>query len=149
MRGYSNSRTISKPLQMTVGDFLMKVSPALIFVAIALASNFAWAEDRSPLGVEWRCMQQYDENFHVLCIPEQSGAGSVAAEATGGIVKASLARGGNMRAVAGTDLTDAFFTTDHRVPLYAPPRDKRMIGELLQMVLCDKAPRCTVIYRGI
>ena len=148
MHRYSKSRTASELLQMSKVLFFGKLSPAIILVAIAFASNFALAQNLTLLGVEWQCLQQYDEKFHVLCVPEQTGVGSVAPEALGGMVKTSLSRGGHMRPLAGTDLRDEFFSTDQKVPLFAPPRDRVMIRDLLQQVLCDQAPRCSVIYRG-
>jgi hypothetical protein len=148
MNCYSKNRSTSAPVQMTKVQFLRKLLPAIVFVATASASNFAAAHDISPLGVEWQCIQQYDESFNVLCIPEPAIPGDVAPEAPGGRIETSLLRAGDLRPAARRGLTKEFFETDQSVPLHVPPRDKAKVNYLLQMVLCDSAPRCSVNYRS-
>jgi hypothetical protein len=119
-----------------------------VLLAAALGSSHIAAQDLSQPGVEWQCLQKFDEFFHILCVPEPTGAGSIAPEALGGIVDAPSARRTSMRPVATVRRDEAFFTTDQLVPLYAPPRDRALVSQLLQSVLCDQAQRCSVIYHG-
>ena len=133
---------------MTEIHFLRNLSAAIVLIVTATGSNLASAQDVPPLGVEWQCFQQYDESFNIECIPEPAVPGGVAPEAPGGIVEASLLRAGGMRPAARSHFTEAFFTTDQKVPLYSAPRDKVMVNYLLQTMLCDTAPRCSVKYRS-
>lgn len=132
---------------MTKVQFLKLVSLVIVVVVTVIGSNVVSAQDVSPLGVEWQCVQQYDEYYHILCIPRPTGD-SVAPKTRGDIVKASLPGGGNLRADAERGLTEVLSAEARSVPMFAQPKDKVMVGLLLETVLCDSAPRCSVSYRG-
>jgi hypothetical protein len=139
MNCYSNSKPGSHLVRMSAVDVLKKVSLALFLVLSAANGNPALAQDGAPLGVQWRCVQQYDEVFNILCIPAPAGDGS--------FVPASLRGGDGMPPAPERGVAEEFLTRAQSVPLYARPSDKDMVGILLQSVLCDTAPRCTVSYR--
>jgi hypothetical protein len=132
----------------TNARLLRKLRPAILLVVTAISSNFSSAGEIAPLGVEWRCVQQYDEFFHVQCAPKPTGFGSAALEASDDIVKASLPGAGELRPVAERGLAEVFSADAWSVPLYSRPRDMVMVNQLLQSVLCNTAPRCSVSYRS-
>jgi len=146
----TTSRSASELAQeKTNARLLRKLWPAIALVVSAISSSFAAAGEISPLGVEWRCVQQFDEYFHVVCAPRPSGFGSVAPEASDDIFKASRPGAREMRPVAERGLAEVFAADAWSVPLYSRPRDMLKVNQLLQSVLCNNAPRCSVSYRGL
>lgn len=147
MKCYSTCKAVTGLAQTTKVHFLKTLSLAIVFVVTAVGSNFAFARDMRPSGVEWRCVQQHDEAFNVLCFPKPTGFGSAALEAPAPIVKASLPGKVEMRPVAERGLEDVFAEDAWSVPLHSPPRDMVMVNQLLQSMLCNTAPNCSVSYR--
>jgi hypothetical protein len=132
----------------TNARLLRKLWPAILLVVTAISGNFAAAGEISPLGVEWRCVQQFDEYFQVMCAPRPTGFGSVALEASDDIIKTSPPAARDMRPVAERGLAEVFAADAWSVPLYSRPRDMLKVNQLLHSVLCNNAPRCSVSYRG-
>ena len=146
MNYHANTNSTSDSARATGVRILKKMSPFILLALTAIASNIASAQDARPLGVEWKCVQQNDELFHVLCIPKPTG--NVAPEELGAIVKASLPERGDMQPVAKRGLAQMLTAEPLSVPLYSRPSDKVMVGYLLQTVLCDAVPNCSVNYRS-
>jgi hypothetical protein len=123
------------------------LAPAIVLVVAAVGSDVASAQSMTPSGVEWQCVQQNDEFFHVLCMPKPTGDGGVVPSEPGGIISVSRPGRGDMRAVGERGLAEVFSAKAWRVPLYVQPSDELKVSRLLQSVLCDTAPYCSVRYR--
>jgi len=148
MNCYSPSRSVSNRAQKTEVHFLKLLSSAIVLVVTSLGSSYASAQNMTQLGVEWQCVQQRDESFNVLCFPKPTGFGRVALEAPGEFVKTSRPGSRDMRSVAERGLDEVYSSDAWSVPLHSPPRDMVMVRQLLQAVLCNTAPSCSVNYRS-
>ena len=148
MNGQPKSRSASRLVQCTRVHVLKNLAPAIVFVVAAVGSGVASAQSMTPPGVQWQCVQQTDELFHVQCIPKSTGDGGTAPERPGGIVSVSRPGRGDMRPVAERGLSEVFSAKTWRVPLYVQPSDELKVSRLLLSVLCDTAPYCSVRYRS-
>lgn len=99
--------------------------------------------------IAWTCTQQYDNLFHARCVPSTTTASQAgepplpdAAPPAPGL--RGLAVDGRPVAARGrrTLLNYEFWL----VPLYTVPTAPEPVRQLLQAVLCGKAPDCTVDY---
>ena len=103
------------------------------------------------VGVDWRCAQEYDEDFNVVCVPIPVRDTAAARSAQGAAPAASAAatfRGRDLRPVAARGMDAVFAADEWRVPLFHLSADRASLVRLLQAVLCDAAPDCTVDYRS-
>ena len=114
--------------------------------AWAAACLFPWlcavppasAADVEPT-LSWRCVQQFDDSFHVRCVPSSSpGAGTLDE------VRANLPL--ERLPVAERGRAEIHSTEAWLVPLHVPPSDSGLVEELLRSVLCGKHSACKVDY---
>lgn len=105
-----------------------------------------------PELLSWRCSQQADPAYHVLCVPELAGAapGSVL-ERSGDIAIEPRARsnGPELRPVAERGAAEVMSAEAWRVPLHAPPTDSARVSQLMHLVLCGERLLCSVKYSGL
>lgn len=117
------------------------------FAAVVVAALSAGARAESA-ALSWRCVQEFDEHFHMLCIPHRgeadAGSHSGAAEAPAATSRAGL----DMRPVAQRGDAEVFSADAWRVPLHSKPSDRALVNELLQSVLCGTRPACSVRYEA-
>jgi len=142
------------------------LAPITALVAVSVfAANLARAADQAGIaGIEWTCMQQQDEYFHILCVPrptrpeERSATAAVVPGADGGssaLEERSLHGetgttrfGHDMRPVAARGATEVFSARAWRLPMYARPSKPEAVTCLLETVLCGAVQWCTVTYDG-
>jgi len=142
------SRSASYRTPITRGHILKTLSTVVVLVVSATGTPIASAQNLTPSGVQWQCVQQTDEYFNVLCQPKPIGEGSVVPDSSSGIVQGSLPVNNDLRPVAERGLAEVFSAKAWSVPLYSQPTDQGKVSQLLQSVLCDTAPYCSVTYRS-
>lgn len=97
----------------------------------------------------WDCTQQYDNQYHVRCVPRRqqlSEAAPIGPEAAAEARLASVSRARDMRPVAHRGEAEVFSVQAWQVPLHALPLDAVFATELLRSVLCGRAPGCVIDY---
>jgi hypothetical protein len=126
-----------------------RAAGCLVPILLALTSGVAYAADTASEGdaegaaIAWRCVQEFDASFHVLCIPAQVGTAHTAMTSEmAGARQYPLDR----LPVAQRGDAEVFSTKAWRVPLHSKPNDASMVVELLKSVLCGKHPECKVEY---
>jgi hypothetical protein len=132
----------------------------------ALGMSVAGAQAlNETAGMQWRCLQEEDQDFHILCVPRpivQDGAGTAPAPDAGsgvdGTASASSSDSNRVDAIPppsdGPDLRplalrgakEVFSARAWRLPLYGKPSNPQEVVKLLEVVLCGGVPRCTVVY---
>jgi len=122
----------------------------VVLLSFVTASMPVHAATDAASGIAWRCTQEFDSYYSVQCIPNQTAAGDAPlrppAEA-----RASAPHGfgaHDMRPVAARGDAEVFSTRAWRIPLYTRPGDAQAVSRLLEAVLCDNVPQCTVHYDG-
>ena len=123
-----------------------------IHLAVACAvtlpvAGFAQATILSALY--WECFQQFDDQYHVHCVPRRHEMHEPVSDApvfpvAGYLSGSSGAR--NVRPVAQRGDAEIFSVTAWRVPLYSLPFDALFVTELLRSVLCGRSAACEVSY---
>jgi hypothetical protein len=97
----------------------------------------------------WDCTQQYDDQYHVRCVPHRQQhveAPLIGPEAATEVRLASVSRARDMRPVAHRGEAEVFSVQAWQVPLHALPLDAVFATELLRSVLCGRAPGCVIDY---
>ena len=126
-----------------ISSWLMPL--AIAFALPASADNLA-ATQASPLA--WRCVQESDAQFHVLCIPQGAGVarfqGDDSENSPDGAPSHRMSA--EMRPVAQRGDAEVFSTEAWRVPLHSRPTDSTFVTMLLESVLCGKRAQCSVDY---
>ena len=111
-------------------------------------------------GIQWRCVQEQDEDFHILCVPQPlrrnegapspgAGAGNAPVPDLSSRGAEPLPQGRDLRPLALRGAEEVFSTPAWRLPLYKRPSNPLEVGRLLEAVLCGGVPRCTVSYGAI
>lgn len=122
------------------------VAAAMMFAALPAA---ALAQGAVPGALQWDCTQQYDQQFHVRCVPRRPEALAEpqhAADPAPMRVAATGPRARDLRPVAYRDEAEVFGVPAWNVPLHAPPLDAEFATQLLRAVLCGKVPACEIRY---
>lgn len=138
-----------------------KSKGSMVGIVLWVAANVAVAQnnDHRP-RVDWKCVQEHDEQFHIACIARPARGDSLTlelllgdvvwADASGDAGPQSISvrafRGLDLRPVATREAAAVFSPSPWRVPLYAPPSNTTAVIQLLQAVLCGSALGCTVSY---
>ncbi len=121
----------------------------VVLLSFATAAMPVHAAADAASGIAWRCTQKFDSYYSVQCIPTQTGSGDAPprplAAPRGG---ASGFGAHDMRPVAARGTAEVFSTKAWRIPLYTRPGDTSAVSQLLEAVLCDNVPQCTVQYDG-
>jgi hypothetical protein len=143
---------------------IRRLLPGAGFVVVSVfAANVVFAADQAgTAGIDWKCVQEQDEYFHVLCVPrparpEQPRApeavtpgadgGSSALEERPSNGETGTAKfGRDMRPVAARGAAEVFSARAWRLPLYARSRAPDAVKRLLETVLCGDVQRCSVTY---
>lgn len=97
----------------------------------------------------WYCAQQFDDQYHVRCVPHRQEVDEAARntlQADTAVRLASISRAPDMRPVAHRGEAEVFSVRAWQVPLYALPLDAVFVMELLRSVLCGRAPGCIINY---
>jgi hypothetical protein len=140
---------------MNERDSLKKLSAAIALAVSAMGTSLASAENTTPSGVDWQCVQKNDDFFQVLCVPKPTFGHAAAPEAAPidsaeapAFVKttAPFTGGRDMRSVTERGLPEVFSATAWSIPLYSRPSDAAFVTRLLDAVLCETAPHCSVSY---
>lgn len=120
----------------------------LLACAVALPASSRANGGDSPVSLDWRCVQEFDEHYHVLCRPQAEIAAESAADALArrAATTAPPSRAPDPRPVAQRGEAEVFSAEAWRVPLHAPPSDSAHVVELLDSVLCGRRARCTIHY---
>ncbi len=142
------NRSASHLTAILRAKILGKLSTATVLAVVAIGNQSASAQELTPAGVQWQCVQQNDASFNVLCLPRQIGDASVTSAKSSGLVPGSLPVHSDLRPVAERGLEEVFSAKAWTVPLYSEPTDQGKVSHLLQSVLCDAAPYCSVKYRS-
>jgi hypothetical protein len=123
-----------------------RAAGCLVPLILALTPVIAHAEETGAQGaaIAWRCVQEFDESFNVLCSPAHVGNArpEMTPMADEGAQRYPLDR----LPVAQRGDAEVFSTKAWRVPLHSRPNDTSMVEELLKSVLCGKRPECNVEY---
>jgi hypothetical protein len=126
-----------------------RAAGCVVSIFLALTPGITHAADiaaeiaAESAAIAWRCVQEFDESFHVLCLPVQvSTAHTALTSGAEGAQQVPL----NRLPVAQRGDTEVFSTKAWRVPLHSRPKDASMVVELLKSVLCGKHPDCKVEY---
>ena len=120
---------------------------SVIFAVVFSAACYAQSSVDPPLS--WDCAQQFDDQFHVRCVPHRQQADETARsaqEADSAIRVASISRAPDMRPVAYRGEVEVFSVRAWQVPLHALPLDTAFVMELLRSVLCGRASDCIINY---
>ena len=125
----------------------------VVLVALQVGSQPTAARaGEVPELLSWRCSQQTDPAFHVLCVPELVGAAPASMlERSGDVAIEPRARsdGPELRPVAERGTAEVMSAEAWRVPLHAPPTDSARVSQLMRLVLCGERPLCSVKYSGL
>jgi len=118
------------------------------WAASACASDALALRGVSPMI--WRCAQEFDDAFHVLCVPHALGGDrrTTDAEAESRPAVAAGVSANDMRPVAQRGDAEAYSADAWRVPLHSRPTDPNFVEQLLASVLCGTHPACSVVYGG-
>jgi len=114
----------------------------------------------SQAFLEWKCVQQRDAQFNVLCLanprtPDPAAAAPLAgadSDRDDGTAQNApsrpplMERAHDMRPVATRDETELQAVRAWHVPLYKLPSNPGAVRQLLESVLCGSAARCAVTY---
>lgn len=121
-------------------------------IAAFLGVSLARAAAAQPLPATtliWDCVQRYDEQFHVRCLPSRREVDPSVTQ-TPGLAPAPQAvrqgRGGALRPVAQRGDAAVFAAQAWRVPLYALPLGGALANELLHAVLGGRVAACEIRY---
>lgn len=122
------------------------------YVAAWLSVLLVRAAVAQPLpaaALIWDCVQRYDEQFHVRCLPSRRDADPAVtqpADPTIALEGVQQGRGRDVRPVAQRGDAAVFAVEAWHVPLYALPLDDAFVGELLRSVLCGRVTACEIHY---
>lgn len=124
------------------------MAPVFALAALLAMAPLASAAETNSTALAWHCTQQFDRDFNIECIPKSAGATAAIDDLT---APASPSRnagpaGHDMRPVAARGNAEVFSTRAWRVPLYSRPANAQAVSRLLESVLCDRLPDCTVHY---
>jgi hypothetical protein len=128
----------------------------ILIAALALDSAAVPAQEAAPTGVAWKCLQQNDADFHVVCVPlpvhgvvaeKARGEAPSSPADSGGAAAAAALEGLDLRAVTERGLDEVFSADAWTMPLYTRPTNPAAVVQLLNSVLCSSAPGCSVSYR--
>ena len=97
----------------------------------------------------WECFQQFDDQYHVHCVPRRHEMHELVSvipvfPVAGYLTGSSGGR--NIRPVAQRGDAEIFSVAAWRVPLYSLPMDTIFVAELLRSVLCGSTAACEVSY---
>lgn len=115
----------------------------------AVISAACHAQSPAVPALLWDCTQQYDDQYHVRCVPRRQEHVEAAAMTSEAITEVRLAgdsRARDMRPVAHRGEAEVFSVQAWQVPLHALPLDAVFVKELLRSVLCGRAPGCVIDY---
>lgn len=115
----------------------------------AVISAACHAQSPAVSALLWNCTQQYDDQYHVRCVPHRQRnveAAPIGPEAAAEARPASVSRARDMRPVAHRGEAEVFSVQAWQVPLHALPLDAAFVTELLRSVLCGRAPGCVIDY---
>ena len=138
----------------------------MLGVACSLASVPGSTQSADKVaGIQWRCVQEQDEDFHIVCIPRPLRLNEgelpdpgLGADAAGSAADSELERpvggvaaphGRDLRPVALRGTKEVFSTSAWRLPLFRRPTNLLAVTRLLESVLCGGIPRCTVSYQAV
>jgi hypothetical protein len=143
----------SPPISLECNDMLSRAARGVVqtITIFALPAAAAAAEPaRSvPPAIAWHCVQEFDEAFHVLCVPravEPDDARAVAVPVS--LPATGPAPSADMRPVAQRGDAEVFSAPAWRVPLHLAPTDRRLVDQLLTSVLCGTRPACSADYEN-
>jgi hypothetical protein len=139
------------------------IATAMIYASCAIGAGTAGAQaSEAAPGIQWRCMQEQDEDFNILCVPRRLGKDdSVTTPSPGAGVESSggmpipdtrigsaeaLPSGRDLRPLALRGTQEVFSASAWRLPLYRRPTNPLAVTRLLDTVLCGGVARCTVTY---
>ena len=103
----------------------------------------------NPSALYWDCAQQFDDMYHVRCVPRRQDMPELAPTAAAFPGEDRRPGGGgtrDARPVAQRGDAEVFSMPAWNVPLYSLPIDAPFVAELLRSVLCGRAPACKVDY---
>lgn len=120
----------------------------LLLIACLAFAGTTTAAEPTLNSLEWQCTQQFDAYFNVECVPQSVNAvpmGDSQAPALPPQRNSSPA-GHDMRPVAARGNAEVFSTRAWRIPLFTRPANETTVARLLESVLCENVPACTVHY---
>lgn len=127
-----------------------RTGSAYLAAILAMVFSAACAAQSSMVpALLWECAQQYDDQYHVRCVPhrqEHVEAALIGPAAATEVRLASISRAWDTRPVAHRGEAEVFSVQAWQVPLHALPLDAVFVTELLRSVLCGRAPGCIINY---
>lgn len=130
--------SVQRSTERRVLDFFLPL------LALGLLPWAAAAQDVAAApALAWRCVQQTDAAFHVLCVPRMQVGASPHLDATPAMRPGVNV---NMLPVAQRGDAEVMSADAWRIPLHVQPRDPQLVAQLLKSVLCGTRAACDVQY---
>jgi hypothetical protein len=138
---------------MAVDRMRATICAAVIGVPAWFVSAASPAQENSVgTTIAWTCTQQYDNLFHARCVPSTTTPAHAMEPPLPDVdAPASDLRGHpvDARPVATRGRRTLLNYEFWLVPLYSVPTAPEPVRQLLHVVLCGKAPDCTVEYEYV
>ena len=118
-----------------------------VIAACAMGPDGLHAQAR---GVLWKCLQQEDAEYHVVCVPlpvEAPAPRRMPDKAAAAASAVTDPHSSVLSGVAERGLDEVFSAESWTIPLYARPSNPAAVMHLLDSALCASAPGCSVTYR--